>query len=162
MAMEAEQIDNILQQIEEGRLSRDYKYQCCGVSFETKYDFYKHLHECHKEEYNDYFSKSFHVDSDLIRAPHIKGKKKSAPKKVSGYKKFGGKIELTTRQCELLSYDKPPYPACKRCGAPTSNPYYYKESSVGPIYLCDACNFKLRHPKGEYHRKVDGHFEANK
>jgi len=160
--MEQNEIDLILAQIEQGRLSKDYIYHCCGKCFSSKYSFYQHLYKSHNEEYESCFKQKFHIDQVVTPVVHISRNKRKEPKKVKGFTKYHGVIKLTTRQCERLFFDNPPYPACKKCGAPTSRPYYYKDSSVGPIYVCDACNYQLKHPKGEYLRKVDGSFESNK
>lgn len=49
------QIKGILEQIAAGKMNRKHVYQCCGNSFETLYEFRRHLFLEHPEELKKYF-----------------------------------------------------------------------------------------------------------
>lgn len=44
-------ISDIIYQLQEGQLNRRYQYHCCGIEFNSFYEFRKHLYEIHPEEY---------------------------------------------------------------------------------------------------------------
>lgn len=58
-AMTGTQVKDILGQIESGKKNRRQVYHCCGNSFDSLYDFRKHLFLEHPEEMKLYFEDAF-------------------------------------------------------------------------------------------------------
>lgn len=58
-------------------------------------------------------------------------------------------VRLTTRVFDEFLISSPPYKLCSRCGKITSKGYHYNTSSIGEIWLCQPCNYKVRHPDGK-------------
>ena len=46
-------IESIIAQLEESADNREYKYHCCGCTFDNLYEFRKHIFEQHQEEYGE-------------------------------------------------------------------------------------------------------------
>lgn len=44
-------IVDIITQLDEGANNRDYNYHCCDCSFDSLYEFRKHIFENHQDEY---------------------------------------------------------------------------------------------------------------
>lgn len=58
MLMKGVQIKNILEQLKTGKKNRRQVYHCCGDSFDSLYDFRKHLFFEHPEELKLYFEEA--------------------------------------------------------------------------------------------------------
>ena len=91
--MTEEQINDILQQIEVGKEDRHATYCCCGESFDSLYDFRKHLYCSHPEELELYFEDAIHREpqetqkGEVHRLAKRGRKKKEAAKRRKENKK---------------------------------------------------------------------------
>lgn len=63
-------------------------------------------------------------------------------------------VKLTTRVYDEFIIRKPPYKLCSRCAKLISSGFHYESSSIGEIWLCASCNYKVRHPKGNKPRII--------
>ena len=64
--MEQRNIENLLHQIQEGKIIRSYVYHCCGQEFTNLYEFRKHLHEEHPQEMSLYFEGQLHREAPSV------------------------------------------------------------------------------------------------
>ena len=71
-------------------------------------------------------------------------------------------VRLITKVCDEFILESPPFKQCSRCGKIISKGYHYQKSSRGEIWLCAACNHKVRHPKGIKPKIIYNAVETNK
>ena len=95
-------MDNLINQIEEGKRDKDYHYHCCGTVFDSLYDFRKHLFEKHAEEYPQ-LEPLFH--RELPPKKEGRGGLKALKRKEKEKKKRRGRMKSNNN----IDYSKQPF-----------------------------------------------------
>ena len=104
ISMTGNQIKDILEQIASGKSNRKQVYQCCGCSFDSVYEFRKHLYLEHPEELRLYFEEA--LAGGIMPKPTAEAVHKMASKG----KKIKEKAEKKKEERKVQKRNRDAYP----------------------------------------------------